>query len=732
VTFSDPGWLLAGLAACLGLLWMWRRYDRRQHQALAQLVSPHLRAPLTHSVSRGRRRLQRALMLGAVAMTFVALAGPLLGFRWEWISRRGIQIMFAMDTSRSMSTPDVRPDRLTRAKLAIDDFTHKLDGDAIGLIAFAGDAFVICPVTLDYGAFHESLNAIDVGTIPRGGTNISMAIEEAQAALLRRSGTDKILILITDGENLEGDALVAAKNAAKEEGLRIYTIGVGTAQGDLIPLGSQPSAGFLKDEAGNFVRSRLDEPALQAIAAATGGMYAPLGAEGQGFETIYQQSLAPMLKHDLASRRQRVYIQRYQWPLSAALVLLLASLLVGNRRRFGLRKHRPAPSAPRLPGLRASPADRPIAAGRARASAVAAVLLLAGIPAARTAHASSASAKQAYEHGDFTAAAAEYAAEAKRDPQKPTLTYNLGTAQYRAGDFAAAAQAFQSSINRAPSGDASRLAEQEDAYYDLGNTLYRAGQRTEQSNAKQTLDNWDQAVKAYETALAIRPSDADSKYNRDFVKRKIDELKKQQKNNPQNQNQGGGGQGGGQGQQNQPPQNQPPGQQPPPQGQPPQGQPPGQNQKQPPNQGQNQQPPQGGSQNQPPQNQPPQGQPPQGQPPQGQPPQNQSGQPNAQNQQPQNPPPNSQGKSQPPPSAGSQPPSPTPPGNGSPQPANGQGQNQGGGGRDADGRRIPGQMSPEEARQLLDSEKGDERNALGIPYARRGGETPPDKPVKDW
>src|SRR5208283_2647799 len=128
-----------------------------------------------------------------------------------------------------MSTPDVNPDRLTRAKLAIDDFASHLQGDAAGIVAFAGRAFLVCPITLDYGAFHESLSAIDTNTIPRGGTNISSAIETARIALRRRRGGDKILILVTDGEDLEGDALAAARTAAQTDGLKIYTVGVGTA-----------------------------------------------------------------------------------------------------------------------------------------------------------------------------------------------------------------------------------------------------------------------------------------------------------------------------------------------------------------------------------------------------------------------------------------------------------------------------------------------------------------------
>ncbi len=185
--FSNPWWLPAGLLACLALIWMWHIYDARQHTALAKFVSAHLRRQLTRSISVARRRAQAALCTWqAVACLFAALAGPLLGYRWEQISRRGNDIVFAIDTSRSMSTPDVKPDRLMRAKLAIDDFAGHLDGDAVGIVAFAGRAFLVCPITLDYGAFHETLSAIDTNTIARGGTNISRAIQEAQGG---RCGT---------------------------------------------------------------------------------------------------------------------------------------------------------------------------------------------------------------------------------------------------------------------------------------------------------------------------------------------------------------------------------------------------------------------------------------------------------------------------------------------------------------------------------------------------------------
>ena len=636
MSFAHPAWLAAGLAACLLLVLLWWRYDARQHTALARFVSPDLRDQLTRSISVGKRRTQRGLYLFALALLFVALAGPLLGFRWEIVNRRGNEIVFAIDTSRSMATPDIKPDRLTRAKLAIDDFVQKLDGDAVGIVAFAGTAYLACPITLDYGAFRETLGSIDTNTIPQGGTNISSAIQAAQSALRKRPGSDKILILVTDGEDLEGSALAAAQAAAKDDGLKIYTVGVGSASGDLIPIPREQGGGFVRDEHGAFVKSRLDATALRAIAGATGGSYVPLGVQGEGLDSIFTTVLGSLAKHDLASRRQKIYTERYQWPLAGSLTALLLSLLIGSRRR-----------TPRKVPARSVDAAR---------SAALAVVLLVG--------------RHDIAHADV----APGPGGSPTNPEQPLLEYNAGTTAYKAGQFPQAAAAFQQSIAHSPAGDAKRLADQEDAYYNLGNTLYRTGQKTEQSAPQDSIAKWTDAVKAYETALQLRPDDADSRYNRDLVKKKIDALKDQQKPPPQDQNkdkdkdkdknQGGGGQGQGQGQSQR--------QQPPQGGQPPPGQPPQQ-----------------------PGEPPPPAQKPQGQPPAPQP----------------QPPPGQQASPGQPPTA--------------PPPA-----------ADADGaaeeQREPGQMSREEARELLDSAKGDEKHAFRAPLDNRDDNRPPDKPLKDW
>jgi len=503
---------------------MWRRYDARQRVTLVTFVAEHLRAQLTSSLSIGRRRVKRGLFLAALALLFVALSGPQAGYQWEQVTRRGNDIMFAVDTSRSMLTPDVRPSRLARAKLAIEDFTDRLDGDAVGLVAFAGSAFLQVPLTTDYDAFRDSVNALDTNIIPRGGTNIASAIREAQSALDQRTGSDKILILVTDGEDLAGNALVAAKAAAQQDGLKIYTVGVGTPNGDLIALPADQGGGYVKDPAGNLVKSRLDESGLKAIAAATGGSYAPLGAEGEGLEAIYQQALAPLVKHDLASSQHRVYTQRYQWPLAAALGMLLASVLLGTRRRI----------PGKYPAAYVEPTGRPVVVGGAALSAL--MLLL----PVHLAYASTASAKLAYVKGDYIRAERDYAAALQHDPNAPALQFNLGTAAYKGGHFEEAAQAFQASVGALQTANDKRLAEQEDAYYDLGNTMYRTGQKAEQGNTQQTIDSWTQAVKAYDAALQLRPNDADSQFNRDLVRRKLQALKKKQSEQDQQKTSDGG------------------------------------------------------------------------------------------------------------------------------------------------------------------------------------------------
>jgi Ca-activated chloride channel family protein len=513
MTFAQPIWLAAGLLVCVALVWLYYRFDARQRKALSTFASRHLLGQLTASFSTTRRTIKRVLYIAGVACIFIALAQPQWGFRWEEVHRKGIDILFAIDTSKSMLAQDVKPNRITRAKLAVTDLVNKLDGDRVGLIAFAGDAFLQAPLTLDYDAFRQALDAVDVGIVPRGGTNVASAIQEAQAAFGTSTKNEKILVLITDGEDLEAKGIDAARAAAKDE-LKVYTIGVGSATGDLIPVPDDAGGmTFLKDENGQYVKSHLDENTLKQIAEATGAIYAPLGQQGEGLQEVYQRALAPLPKQDLMSRMEKVNLEQFEWPLSVGIALLLVEMFIGTRKsRYGQRKFVP------LPARQGRIAPR---------RAAVAVLVLAMFGIALGADASPQAAESAYKKGDYEKAEDQYQEAAAKDPQKSALQFNLGAAAYKSGQYDKALPAFQKTLG------SDKLDMQAQAYYNLGNTQYRVGQKAEQSQPQQAIKEWQGALASYDGALKLNPADPDAKFNREFVQKKLDELQKQQQQKQQ-------------------------------------------------------------------------------------------------------------------------------------------------------------------------------------------------------
>ena len=540
--FAQPIWLLVGLAACVALVWQFRRFDQRQRVALTQFASARLLPKLASSISTSRKLAKRVLFTLGVAFMFVALARPQVGFEFQETHRKGLELLFAVDTSKSMLAQDVKPDRLTRAKLAVTDLVTKLNGDGVGLIAFASSSFLQCPVTLDYDAFRESLDALDVNVIPRGGTDIASAIHEAETVFKTRTTADKILILITDGEDLGGEAITAAQSAAKS-GVKIFTVGVGSTTGELVPVPSENGGtDFAKDENGRPVKSHLDETTLKKIAEATGGMYQPLGAQGEGLTNIYERGLTSFTRQDLKAREARIPLEKFHWALLAALVCFVAELLIGNRRRrpvhFSLtpgfnRVPKQTHAESRLNGFRPNNrANTGVNSGVNKtpqlrtATTTAALLLFAGLASTQ---ASPQSAERAYQKGDFAKSQQDYAAIAAEKPAKAELQFNTGSAAYKAGDYAQAASGFEKSLKT------DQVPLQQEAYYNLGNTKYRLGQKTEKENPQDTIKTWEEAVKSYDAALQIKAGDPDAKHNRNLVKRKIDQLKKQEEQKKQDQ-----------------------------------------------------------------------------------------------------------------------------------------------------------------------------------------------------
>jgi Ca-activated chloride channel homolog len=233
--FAQPIWIIIGMVVCAGIIGLFIRFDRRREADLAKLIHPRFRARLTEGFVPRMRTLKRGLWLLAVLLAFIAVARPQKGYEWREVKRKGIDILFAVDTSRSMLAEDLTPNRLERARLGIIDFVARLEGDRVGLIPFAGTAFALCPLTLDYEAFLESLQALDTDLIPRQGTDLASAIKEAGRLFDENGNNHRVLVLLTDGEDLQGDVIDAAKEAGKK-GMAIYTVGVGSPEGASIPI----------------------------------------------------------------------------------------------------------------------------------------------------------------------------------------------------------------------------------------------------------------------------------------------------------------------------------------------------------------------------------------------------------------------------------------------------------------------------------------------------------------
>src|ERR1700720_4035294 len=332
MSFGAPQWFW-GLLAIPVLVGLFVCAEQRAGRRLQEFVRPRLLPQLAGTVNRPRRILRFALQLLGLALAIVSLAQPRWGYTFEDVKRKGLDLLIAVDTSRSMLSNDVQPNRLERVKLAAQDLINELQGDRVGLIAFAGRAFLEAPLTIDYGAVVESINDLDTKTVPEGGTNISEAIALASRTFGKSAMGNRALIIFTDGEELSGDAVKAAK-AAAEAGVRIFTVGVGTPQGSLIPVtGDNGETSFVKDINGQVVKSKLDDKGLREVAEATGGFYLHLENGPRTMQQIQSEGLAKMQAAEMDVRLSRRPIERYEWPLGAALIALSLSILIGERKR---------------------------------------------------------------------------------------------------------------------------------------------------------------------------------------------------------------------------------------------------------------------------------------------------------------------------------------------------------------------------------------------------------------
>ncbi len=501
MTFGAPQWFLGLLLIpVFAALFLWA--ERRGAKRLQEFASARLLPQLAGTVNHFRRVLRFGLLLLGFALAIVSLAQPRWGYTFQDVQRKGLDLLLAVDTSRSMLSNDVQPNRLERVKLATQDLINELQGDRVGLIAFAGRAFVQAPLTIDYDAVTESINDLDTKTIPEGGTNIAQAIARAVEIFGKSATGNRALIIFTDGEELSGDAVKSAKDAA-EAGVRIFTVGVGTSEGSLIPVtGDDGGTAFVKDPSGRVVKSKLDEKRLREIAGATEGSYLHLENGPRSMKQIYEEGLAKMQAANIDVRLSRRPIERYEWPLGAAILALAMSILIGERKRIRQTVRN---------------------SSFTQVATAAAALFLFCLPCALAA----VPGLQLYGDGKYTDAYQSFLEDLKNNPDSPVkdkMQFDAGTAAYKMRDYNKALEAFSGSLL---SRDKSL---QEDSHFNIGRTLE---ERADMDKAnEEALKDLVDAQSHYESVLQLDPSNEAAKSNLEMVKKKIERLKEHPKEKP--------------------------------------------------------------------------------------------------------------------------------------------------------------------------------------------------------
>jgi len=453
---------------------------KRRRRILAGFSSDRGLESIAPGAAVKRRRIKAVLILGALIFMVLALSGPQYGYRWQEIERKGIDIIIAIDCSRSMLATDIKPTRLDRGKREIFDLLYLLKGDRVGLVAFAGTAFMQCPLTLDYEAFNLFLNALSPDFLPVGGTNISGAIMAALAGFNSKDNSEKAVILITDGESTGGDPVPAAEKA-KAAGVKLFCIGVGKNDGVPVP---DSQGGFKKDAAGKIVITRLDEDTLKKTAISTGGTYVRSVAGDMDLDVIYNREIrGKMDLATLSSGRKQIWEDRYQWFLALALAALVIELFLPSVRKTML-------------------------------VSVLVLALTFNHSAAFAAgwYQSMQKGLEAYEKQDYEKALKIFIDAQLEDPDRLETYYNIGNAYYKLGDYRSAFENYEQALK------SEKLALKQKSLYNRGNSNYRMGKLEE-------------AATDYEAALKLASNDREASQNLEFVKKMMAMKKQQQQQN---------------------------------------------------------------------------------------------------------------------------------------------------------------------------------------------------------
>lgn len=335
--FEHPQYLYA--LALLPVLWLiFLAYRRWVKMAMLRFGDDELNNKLMQDRSAIRPHIKIILLLLAFALLIIAAAGPKMGTKLGNVKRKGVELVIALDVSNSMLAQDIKPSRLERAKQSISQLIDQLHNDRFGLIVFAGESYVQLPMTTDYTAAKMILGTLNTQIVPTQGTAIGSAIETASRSFTSDQGKNRAIIIISDGENHEDDALEAAKTAY-EKGIVVHTIGMGLPKGSPIPVNPNIPGSFRTDRSGKVVVSKLDETMLSQIAAQGGGKYIRANNTKVGLKELFKE-INKLEKVEMESKLYSEYEEQFQYPLAAAIFLLFLELIFLERKNKYLKKIR--------------------------------------------------------------------------------------------------------------------------------------------------------------------------------------------------------------------------------------------------------------------------------------------------------------------------------------------------------------------------------------------------------
>ena len=484
--FEEPTYLylLAALPLIAILRWV---LERKQLKRLKLFGDPTLLRHLMPDVSKMRPVVKFWMLLAAMALIIVMMARPQMGTRISHEKRTGIESIIAMDISNSMLAEDVTPSRLDRTKMMVENLVDNFTDDKIGLIVFAGDAFVQLPITSDYVSAKMFLSEIEPSLIATQGTDIATAINMAANSFTQQQGVGKAIIVITDGEDHEGGALEAAK-AAKKKGMRVYVLGVGSDKGAPIPLGN---GDYMKDRTGNTVMTKLNEEMCRQIAEAGGGAYIHVDNNTNAQRQL-DSELAKLSKKEMQSTIYSDYDEQFQaFGIIAIILLILEICILESKNPIARRLH--------------------IFGRKQRTTTLIIALVVASASFAQNDRRYITQGNKLFRSGQFDKAEVAYRKAIEKNPRNPQAHYNLGNSLMAQKKDSAAVQSFQKSTELETSKIRKAMA-----FHNMGVVC-------------QQHKMYGEAIEAYKNSLRLNPKDDATRYNLELCKRQQRNQKNQDK-----------------------------------------------------------------------------------------------------------------------------------------------------------------------------------------------------------